>query len=314
MSAFIIKRVLQTMVVLLIVTLAVFLVMYSIPGDPILMYLGPDVTQEQITFYTEMFGLDQPLAVQYVKWVGNLFKGEMGKSIAYNQDIGPLIQTRLKVTLLIAISAYTIAVILGVLLGVTAAINRGKLADSVITVLANIGMATPIFWLGIFCVYILSLKLGLLPVQGFTWPTENFALGIKKMIMPVGILSLGPLAQFTRQTRSAMLEVIRQDYIRTARSKGLLENVVIYRHALRNAMIPIVTLMGIQLGYMIGGSVLIEQVYVIPGMGNMMITAIMNKDYMLVQSGVFVIASGVSLCNLLVDIAYGYIDPRIRIS
>ncbi|MCY9693171.1 ABC transporter permease [Paenibacillus alginolyticus] len=314
MTLFIVRRFIQTVIVIFIVTLLVFMIMRSMPGDPVVLFLGPDASKEQITYFTQEFGLDQPLPVQYIKWLGNILKGEFGKSIAYRQDIGPFILERLKVTLMIAIPAFIISVIVGVLLGVAAAVKRGGLVDSIITVMANLGMATPIFWLSILCVYIFSLKLGWLPVQGFTWPTDNFSLSIHKMIMPVFILSLGPLAQFARQARSAMLEVIRQDYIRTGRSKGLGEKTIIFKHALRNALIPIITLMGMQLGYMIGGSVLIEQVFVIPGMGNMLITAILNKDYQLVQSGVFMIATGVSLCNLLVDIAYGYVDPRIRIS
>ncbi|MBO1514054.1 ABC transporter permease [Metabacillus bambusae] len=314
MTTFIIRRLLQTIVVIFVVTLMVFFIMRTMPGDPVVMYLGPDASKEQIEHYTKEFGLDESLPVQYFRWIGNIAKGEFGESIAYRQDIGPFILERLKVTLTIAIPAFVISVVLGVLLGVIAAIRRGKLVDSIITVMANIGMATPVFWLSILCVYVLSLKLDLLPVQGFTWPSEDLTLSIQKMIMPVSILALGPLAQFARQTRSAMLEVIRQDFIRTGRSKGLKEKTVIYKHALRNAMIPIITLMGMSLGHMIGGSVLIEQVYVIPGMGDMLITSILNKDYQLVQSAVFVIASGVSLCNLLVDIAYGLIDPRIRIS
>ncbi|MDP2791664.1 MAG: ABC transporter permease [Rectinemataceae bacterium] len=314
MLYFIVRRLLQTCVVIILVTVVVFAVMHSMPGNPVVMLLGPDASIEQIEYFTRMFGLDQPLVVQYGKWIGNLAHGEFGKSIAYRSNIGPMMQKRFLVTLTIALPAFSLAVLLGVSMGVVAAMRRGKLADSIITVTANIGMATPVFWLSIVCVYFFSLKLKWLPVQGFTWPSENFPLALKKMIMPVCILALGPMASFARQTRSSMLEVIRQDYIRTARSKGLKENNVIFRHALRNAMIPIVTLMGMQLGYMIGGSVLIEQVYVIPGMGNMLITAILNKDYLLVQSTVFVIATGVSLCNLAVDIAYGYIDPRIRIS
>lgn len=314
MVDYIIRRLLQTVLVLFIVTLVVFLVMHSIPGDPVLMYLGPDATKDQIAYYTKMFGLDKPLLIQYLKWIVNLFHGNMGKSIAYRQEIAPIIGDRLKVTFFIACLSFVLSAVLGILLGIVAAINRGKALDSIITVLANLGMSTPIFWMSILCVYLFSLKLGWLPVQGFTWPSENLELSLKQLVMPVGILSLGPLASFTRQTRSAMLEVIRQDFIRTARSKGLKENTIIVRHALRNALIPIITLMGMQFGYMLGGSVLIEQVFVIPGMGNMLITAILNKDYMLVQGAVLIIASGISLSNLVVDIAYGYVDPRIRIS
>jgi peptide/nickel transport system permease protein len=314
MTDFIIKRILQTVVVLVIVTLAVFLVMHSMPGDPVLMYLGPDATQEQIDHYTVEFGLDQPLAVQYVRWIGNLATGDFGRSIAYRTDIGPLIGKRLAVTLTIALPSFAIACLVGISLGILAATRRGKLADSIVTVLANLGIAVPIFWFSIVCVYFFSIKLKWLPVQGFTWPTENFPLAMRKMVMPVLILALGPIASLARQTRSAMLEVVQQDFIRTARSKGVSERNVTYRHAFRNALIPVVTVMGMMFGSMVGGSVLIEQVFVIPGMGNMLITAILNKDYLLVQSAVLVIAASISICNLLVDVAYGYIDPRIRIS
>lgn len=314
MSTFILRRVSQTIVVVLLVTVLVFAIMHMMPGDPVLLFLGPDASVEQIEHYKQQFGLDSPLPVQYFRWVENLFKGELGDSLVYRQDIGPLIRAKLKVTLTIALPAFVIAAAFGMLLGILAAIYRGRWPDSFITVLANVGMATPTFWLSILCVYIFSLRLGWLPVQGFTFPSEDFALAVRRMILPVSMLALGPMAVFARQTRSAMLEIIRQDFIRTGRSKGLGERRVIYVHALRNALIPVVTVMGMQLGYMLGGSVLIEQVFVIPGMGNMLITAILNKDYQLVQSTVLVISAGISLCNLLVDIAYGYIDPRIRIS
>ena len=198
-------------------------------------------------------------------------------------------------------------------MGILSATHRGRKLDSIISVFANLGIATPSFWVGMLLVLILSLKLKILPVQGYTPLTEDFTLGLKKLVMPVIVLSLGQIASKTRQTRSAMLEVISQDYIRTARSKGLKEKTVIYGHALKNAMIPIVTLLGMSIGGLVGGTVIIENLFVIPGMGALMMTAIINKDYMVVQNVVFVIALFVMLCNLLVDILYGYIDPRIRI-
>jgi ABC-type dipeptide/oligopeptide/nickel transport systems, permease components len=314
MTDFIVKRILQTILVLVIVTLAVFLVMHSIPGDPVLMYLGPDATADQIAHYKAEFGLDRPLFVQYGRWIANLFRGDLGDSIAFRTPIGPFLMKRLSVTMTIAIPAFAIACLVGVALGIVAAVRRGRLADSIITVVANMGIAMPVFWFSIVCVYFFSLKLKWLPVQGFTFPSENFGLAMRKMVMPVLILAFGPIASLARQTRSAMLEVIQQDYIRTARSKGVAERRVIYRHGLRNALIPVVTVMGMMFGSMVGGAILVEQVFVIPGMGTMLITAIVNKDYLLVQSGVLVIAACISLCNLIVDVAYGYIDPRIRIS
>jgi peptide/nickel transport system permease protein len=237
----------------------------------------------------------------------------MGQSIAFQQEVSSLISKRVGVTLSVTLPAFIIAVILGILLGVLAAVNRGKPGDSIITSIANIGIAMPQFWVGILLVYLLSLKFKWLPVQGYTPLSENFLLGLKQLIMPVTVLALGPLVAFTRQTRSAMLEVVQQDYIRTARSKGLKENSVIIGHALRNALIPLITMMGMAIGGLVGGSVIIEKLFVIPGIGSMLITAITNKDYLVVQNTVFLIAASIAVCNLLVDIVYSYVDPRIRI-
>ncbi len=313
MGRYILKRIGQSIIVLFIVTVLVFLVMHMIPGDPVAIYLGETATPEQIEFYTKEFGLDQPLYIQYLRWLGGLFQGEMGRSISFSMDVTQLLPKRILTTLSVTVPAFIISIILGITLGVLSATHRGRFLDSFISVFANIGIATPAFWVGIILVYILSLKLGILPVQGYTPLGEDFVLGIKKLVMPVIVLSLGHTASIARQTRSAMLEVISSDYIRTARAKGLREKTVTLRHGLRNALIPIVTLLGMSVGGLIGGTVLIEQLFVIPGVGSLMMTAIMNKDFMVVQNLVFIIALFVMVCNLLVDILYGYIDPRIRV-
>lgn len=313
MGRYILKRIGQSLIVLVIVTVLVFLVMHMIPGDPVAIYLGETATPEQVAFYTKEFGLDQPLHIQYFRWLTGLFQGEMGRSISFSMDVTQLLPKRIFTTLSVTVPAFIISVILGITLGVLSSTHRGRFLDSFISVFANIGIATPAFWVGIILVYILSLKLGLLPVQGYTPLSEDFVLGIKKLIMPIIVLSLGHTASIARQTRSAMLEVISSDYIRTARSKGLREKTVTLRHGLRNALIPIVTLLGMSVGGLIGGTVLIEQLFVIPGVGSLMMTAIMNKDFMVVQNVVFIIAVFVMVCNLLVDILYGYIDPRIRV-
>lgn len=313
MGRYILKRIGQSIIVLFIVTVLVFLIMHMMPGDPVAIYLGETATPEQIEFYTKEFGLDQPLYVQYFKWVGGLFQGEMGRSISFSMDVTDLLPKRIITTLSVTVPAFILSIVLGVTLGVLSATHRGKFLDSVISVFANIGIATPAFWVGIILVYILSLQLGWLPVQGYTPLSEDFVLGIRQLIMPVIVLSLGHTASIARQTRSAMLEVISSDYIRTARSKGLKEKTVTLRHGLRNALVPIVTLLGMSVGGLIGGTVLIEQLFVIPGVGSLMMTAILNKDYMVVQNVVFIIALFVMVCNLLVDILYGYIDPRIRV-
>ncbi len=212
------------------------------------------------------------------------------------------------------VPAFILALILGVILGVVTATHRGKKLDSVITSISNVGIATPTFWIGIILVYILALKLNILPSSGYVSMTESGSGHIKSLIMPVFVLALGYLASTIRQTRSSMLEVVSQDYIRTARSKGLSENRVIYKHALRNALIPIVTMMGSAVGGLIGGTVVIENLFNIPGVGSLMLTAIMNKDYMVAQNITFLIAVVVVICNLAIDILYGYIDPRIRVA
>lgn len=308
----ILKRVIQSVIILLLVTLMVFLVMQTIPGDPIQIFLGPTATKEQIEHYTKLFGYDQPVLVQYGRWILGLFRGEMGRSVTLQKEISEVIFQRLGATLMVVLPSFILAVIFGVTFGVAAALNRGKLIDSVVSFVANTGMAMPLFWLGILCIYFFALKLHILPVQGFVPPTKDLAECIRHLIIPVGILSLGPLASFTRQTRSAMLEVIRQDYVRTAQAKGLSRWDIILKHQLRNALIPIVTVMGGALGHMIGSTVVIESIFVIPGLGNLMITAIKSKDFMVVQNVVLILAAAVCFCNLTVDLLYGIIDPRIR--
>jgi peptide/nickel transport system permease protein len=306
------KRIAQSVVVLLIVTLMVFLAMQALPGNPIQIFLGATATPEQIEHYTRLFGYDKPVMVQYGKWIAGLFHGEMGRSVMLQREISGILFQRLGTTLMIVLPAFVVAIIFGLFFGITAALNRGKTVDSIVSFFANIGMAMPLFWLGIICILVFSLKLHILPVQGFVAPSKDLVEYIRHAVMPVGILSLGPLALFARQTRSAMLDVIRQDYVRTAQAKGLNRWGIIIKHQLHNALIPIITVMGVQLGFMIGGTVLIESIFVVPGLGNLMISSIQSKDFMVVQNGVLVIAVAVCVCNLIVDLLYGIIDPRIR--
>jgi len=291
----------------------VFVLMHSLPGDPVKIFLGDSATPEQVEYYTKEFGLDQPLYVQYFSWINGLLHGELGRSITYKLDVKNLMLQRLACTVSITLPAFIIALVIGVIFGVITSVNRGKPKDYVLTSIANVGIATPSFWVGILLVYVFSLKLAILPVQGYVSPTESLTGYLKCLVLPVIVLSLGHLASTTRQTRSSMLEVVSQDYIRTARSKGLSEKTVIYKHALRNALIPIVTMMGGAIGGLIGGTVVIESLFNIPGIGSLMLTAITNKDYMVVQNVTFFISLAVVIANLVVDILYGVIDPRIRV-
>lgn len=313
MVRYIIKRVFQSAIVLIIVTFLIFLVMHSIPGNPVRLFLGEGATNEQIVYYTELFGFGESIPVQYVKWMRGILSGEWGRSICYATDITSLLPARIVATLSITIPSLVISVLLGVLLGIISAIKRNGFVDSLISGCSNIGMATPAFWLAICLVYIFALKLGLLPVQGYTPLAQDFSLGVKQLIMPVTVLSLGSTAYYARQTRSAMLEVINQDYIRTARSKGLKEHTVMLVHALHNALIPLVTVLGMSIGNLLGGTVLVEQVFSIPGIGSLLLTAILNVDYILVQDIILIMSLFALTSNLVVDILYGYIDPRIRV-
>jgi peptide/nickel transport system permease protein len=312
MITYVTRRLGQTVLVLFIVSIIVFMIMHLLPGDPAKIMLGTNATQEQLDLLTKEMGLDKPLPVQYVHWFGHVLQGDLGNSITYKEKVSNLIATRLPKTLFIGALALFFTLLIGIPAGVIAAVKRGSVIDSAITSLANFGIAVPSFWLAFLGVYLFSLKLGWLPVQGYTSPFDDFWLSVKKLIMPVALLSLTSLSSIARQTRSAMLEVIRQDYIRTARSKGLLDRIVIVKHAFRNALIPIVTLLGLSLGYLVGGSVFIEQVFNIPGMGRLMVQSIFGQDYVVVQGCVLLVATVVALANLCVDLAYSYIDPRIR--
>jgi peptide/nickel transport system permease protein len=312
MLSFIIRRLIQTIFVLILVSFIAFSLLHIIPGDPVVTMLGTEASQAQIDMLRHELWLDRPLIVQYLHWFINMVQGDFGKSITYRESVAGLITSRLPVTFHLGFLALIISTLISIPAGVLSAVRRGSLLDSVITVMANIGMAVPLFWLGIIGIYLFALKLGWLPVQGYASPFSNFWLNTKQIIMPALCLAVVPLASLARQARSSMLEVIRQDYIRTARSKGLKERKVITGHALKNAIIPIVTLLGVQLRNLVGGSVLVETVFNIPGMGSFMVRAVFNKDFLIVQGCIMMIALVVALANLAVDISYGYFDPRIR--
>jgi peptide/nickel transport system permease protein len=252
--------------------------------------------------------------VQYVDWLGGVFKGDFGKSITRGTAVADDLARALPITLYYGLTAFIFAHLLGIPLGIICAIRRGKWLDSLLTALANIGMTVPVFWLGIVLMYLFSLKLGWLPVGGYTPPTEDLVMSLKQLVLPAFCLALGPLAGSTRQTRSAMLDVIHQDYVRTAWAKGLKERAVITRHVIKNGILPVVTLSGMAIPMVIGGSVLVENVFSIPGMGRLATIALFSKDYAVVQGVVLLVAIIVVVSNLLVDISYGYLDPRVRLT
>lgn len=267
---------------------------------------------ESLGLIPNSYGFDRPVIVQYLSWIGGLFRGTMGQSISYQSEIADIILPRLGTTLTMVIPAFIIGTITGILFGIIAAKNRGKTIDSVISFFANIGVSMPMFWLGMMGMLVFALKLRVLPSSGYVPITRDFGGWLSHMIMPIIVLSLGVNAGFVRLTRSSMLEVMRQDYVTTARAKGVSKKDVTFRHQLRNSMIPIVTTMGMRLGSMVGSTVLIESLFVIPGLGSVMMNGISNRDFMLVANGVLIISIFVAICNLVVDILYGIIDPRTR--
>jgi peptide/nickel transport system permease protein len=315
-ATYIIRRLIQALIILIIVTFVVFIAMRFLPGDPILMVISQqdlaEYTQEYIDQLRHEFGLDRSIMVQYFDWIGGVLRGDFGESIFKRSAVTDEIVRRLPITFYLGIIAFIISIIVGIPMGIICAVRRGTWLDTWITLLANTGITVPNFWLGFLLIYVFALNFKWLPVMGFTSPFEDFVLSTRQLIMPVICLSLFGVASNVRQTRSAMLEVMNQDYIRTAWSKGLRERVVILRHALKNGLMPVLTLAGMGFGFILGGAVLIETVFNIPGLGRLAVQATMNKDYPYVQAVTLLIAFSVIMANLLVDIAYGWIDPRIR--
>jgi peptide/nickel transport system permease protein len=309
---YIVRRLIQAIVVLLVVSLIVFLLIHIMPGDPATVMLGTEASQEQIDNLRKDLWLDQPVLVQYGHWLLNFIQGDFGRSIMYHEEVIDLLVKRLPITLHIGILGFILANLLGIPAGIICAVRRGTILDSIIAISANFGVAIPSFWVGILCIYLFGLRLDILPIQGYTSPFSNFWLNTRELIMPVFCLAIVPIASIARQTRSAMLEVIRQDYIRTAQAKGLKETVIIFRHALKNALTPVITLSGIQLAHLVGGTVFIETVFNIPGIGRLMVASIMNKDFIVVQSIIMLIGISVTMVNLVVDILYSWLDPRVR--
>ena len=317
MTAYIIRRLLMALIIIFLVTLVVFFAMRLLPGDPLIIFLGQQasqgtITQEQLETLRHEYGLDKPILVQYANWAYGILRGNLGTSIHYHEKVSKLMRERFPITLHLGLMAFVIGNALGILLGMLAAIRRGTWIDTAATTFANIGITIFVPWLGLLLMYALGLKLNLLPIAGYTSPLENFWLSTKQVIMPVICLAITGLGFIARQTRSSMLEVIKQDYVRTAWSKGLRERTVILRHAVKNGLIPVITLLGIGIGLVFGGSILVETVFAIPGIGRLLVTSVFAQDYVVVQSGTLVIATIIILTNLIVDISYGWLDPRIR--
>jgi peptide/nickel transport system permease protein len=315
-TTYIVRRFILAVIVLVLVTLVVFFAMRILPGDPIYMILSAgelsNVTEEQVQAIRHEFGLDKPLMMQYLSWFGGIFQGDFGTSITQRRSPLQMISSAVPITLNLSLLAFIISLIIGIPAGVICAVRRGTWMDTVVTILANMGITIPIFWLGTMLIYFFALQVHWLPVQGYTSPFTDLVKNIRQLIMPVFCLAIFPISSITRQTRSSMLEVLRQDYIRTAWSKGLKERLVVMKHALKNSMIPVVTLSGVSLSIILGGSVLIETVFNIQGVGNNLVNAVNAHDYPVVQGFILFLAVAVLSVNFVVDLSYGWLDPRIR--
>ena len=316
MTSYIIRRIAMGIFVVFLVTVMVFLFIRLLPGDPLTIYLNKtdmqQLTEEQLHDLRVKFGLEKTLPLQYVDWIGGIFHGDFGQSVIYDVDVSLLLKERLPVTLYLGLLAFIISGVVGIAFGLVCALKRSTWIDTLVTLLANVGVTMPSFWVGIILLYLISVKAGWLPVGGYTSPFVDLGKSMRQIILPVFCLSLFSVASLTRLTRSSMLEVIQQDYIRTAWSKGLRERLIIMRHTIKNGLIPVITVIGLQVAFIFGGSVLIETVFNINGIGRLVTQAVQNQDYQVVEAVTLILAIMVVVSNLIVDIAYGWLDPRIR--
>ncbi|MFO7882328.1 MAG: ABC transporter permease [Kosmotogaceae bacterium] len=299
-----IYRILRTIITAFGVTLIAFLILHLTPGDPVKIMLGPYATEENVAALRAKYKLDQPLHIQYISWISNVIKGDFGTSIRYDQPVSELIASRAGPTLVLTATGLLIAVVFGVLLGVMAALKRNSILDYFSTFQAMFWISIPAFWLGILLLYIFGLRMRLVPIGGMV--------GITSLILPALTLGLRQEAWFARPMRAEMLEVLNQDYIKTAKAKGLKYGYVIWKHAMRNALIPIITMLALRLPWIIGGSVVVEVVFSWGGLGSLLVNSVLARDYPVVQSILLLIAILVVLANLAADLLYAVIDPRIR--
>jgi peptide/nickel transport system permease protein len=314
MGRYILRRLLQMIPVLFLVSLIVFSLIHLTPGDPATSMLGEEATPEAVAALRQKLGLDRSLPEQYVRWLGAVMQGDLGRSIRSNQPVSQAIMDRLPVTIELSLIAVLISLSIAIPTGIISAMRRNSAIDTTSTTVALLGVSLPNFFLAILLIFLFSLKLGWLPPIGYTPFLDNPAENLKRMLMPAITLGTALAAIVMRMTRSSLLEVLDQDYVRTARAKGLTESSMVRRHALRNAMIPVVTVVGLQVGGLLGGAIITESIFVLPGIGRLLVDSIFQRDFPLVQGVVLFAALAFLLANLAVDLLYAFLDPRIRYS
>ncbi len=313
MTRYIARRVLVAVLLVLVVSVLVFFLMRGLPGDPALIALGDSASEAAIQEYRNRLGLNDPVATQYWHWISRIIMHwDFGKSVLNERNVSELIRQRLPNTLSIGIPSIAVGVALGIPLGIITAIKRGTWTDQALTLLVHSFLGTPRFLVAIFGVLVLALELGLIPLQGFTAPWVDFGGYVKKAAWPILVNSLYIIAVIARHTRSNLVEVLNQDYIRTARANGLSEPRIIFGHALKNALIPVITTIGLEMPQIVGGAVVIETVFNIPGIGQLILAGVTDRDYLVVQAAVLVISIVTIGSNAAVEIAYALVDPRIK--
>lgn len=314
MLVFAFKRLVSVIPILLGITVIAYFLTRTIPGDVVAVMLGTNADPEVAAQLRRNLRLDQPIIVGYFDWLAALLRGDLGESIRSGLPIGQDLITRFGRTAQLTLAAIVLATALSIPLGILAAVRRNRAADQVISITALLGISVPDFWLGTLLILFFALKLGWLPPAGYASPSEDPALFLKLLILPTITLAFQVMGILTRFTRGAMLEVLNQDFVRTARAKGVAERAVLYRHALRNALIPVITVIGLNIGFLLSGTILVETIFGWPGVGSLAVTAINQRDYPVVQACVMLFALTFTVVNLVVDLLYGVIDARIRYS
>jgi peptide/nickel transport system permease protein len=312
MLPYVIRRLVQVVPVMLFASAVVFLMIYLVPGDPVLAVLGGEARAEQVEAMRQRMGLDRPLVVQYGRWLGRVAQGDLGVSLINGYPVWSLIGLKLPATLALAAGALAVALLVSLPLGIVAAVRQGSWVDRLAVGFTALGLSVPTFWLGVLLVLLFSLRLHWLPASGYVPFFTRPALSLQHLLMPSVTLGIAIAAILTRFVRTAMLEVIRQDYVRTARAKGLPEGRVVVRHGLKNAFIPVLTVVALQVGNLLGGAVITESIFDYPGVGQLILYAVTTKDYTVVQGTLLLLVFAFVLINLLTDVAYAVLDPRVR--
>ena len=312
MTLFLAKRLATGLITLIVAAAVVFAVLEILPGDPALLMLGMNATPEALATLRTQMGLDDPLHIRFLGWVAAMLGGDFGRSWTYGAPVSDLIRERLAVSLPLAGMALALSTAIAIPVGVFAAARRGRPADTISMGAAQLGVAVPNFWFALMLVYVFAVWLRLLPAGGFPGWGAGVGPGVKALILPAVALALPQAAILARVTRSAMLEVLGEDYIRTARAKGMPRSAVLWRHALRNAMIPVLTILGLQFSFLLAGTIIIENVFYLPGLGRLVFQSIAQRDLIVVEGVVMLLVASVIAVNILVDILYAVVDPRLR--